>query len=111
MLLVSTMGVRARRIASVSEESKPSGGSCGSGDNPFVGAPCGGSFVEGRGCDEDALVFGDVPAASPCTLLNKISLRRDRTAEVRSSRGSMISAACRSIKSDCVRIIIGGEWI
>lgn|SRR6266702_8702805 len=117
-LLPSMMGVRVRCITSGSEEPKPSGGSCGSGEEPSVGIPLGGSFIEGRReGDEGALVFGDVGVTpgtgAPCTRPDNISLRRDRTAEVRSSRGSMTSAASRSIKSNWVKAILGGEkvWV
>jgi hypothetical protein len=106
------MGVGVRRIASGSEEPKPSGGSCGRGESP-AGVPLGGSFIEGRGvCDIGALRFGDEGVAgSPCIRLDNILLRRVLIAEVRSSRGSMTSAVSRSIKSDWVRAILGGQEV
>lgn len=106
------MGVRVRRIASGSEEPKPSGGSCGREESP-AGVPLGGSFIEGGVvCDVGASTFEvEATPEAPCIRLDNIPLRRVRTAEVRSSRGSMVSAASRSIKSDCVKVILGGEGV
>lgn len=106
------MGVRARRIISGSEESKPSGGSCGRDKAP-TDVPLGGSFIEARGvCDVGSLTFGEEEVVgSPCRRLDNILLRRVLIAEVRSSRGSMTSAVSRSMKSDWARAILGGEEV
>jgi hypothetical protein len=100
----SVMGVRARRVASEgSEEPVSIGGILGRGGDSSPDERLTGSSVEGR-CDGGALVCSGFKVAlgdlGGSTRWVKIFMRRDRTTEVRSLRGSIPSAESRSRNSN-----------
>jgi hypothetical protein len=100
----SVMGVRTRRVASDGSERPVSiGGILGRGGDSSPDERLTGSSVEGR-CDGGALVcsgfkvaLGDVGGS---TRWVRIFMRRDRTTDVRSLRGSIPSADSRSRNSN-----------
>jgi len=86
-LSASTMGVRARCVASGPDEAKPWDGRRGREVNPSRGVPVTDSPVEGRGGSvEDVLEFGSLGGTfgdeRACILRERMFKRRDRTAEV-----------------------------
>ena len=103
--LPSTMGVRARRCDSDPDEPKPRDGRRGREVVPSCGIPVAGPSVEEREVNVggtlgfDSLEFA-LGGEGACIRRERMLKREDRTTDVRSFRGSMVSAVSRSKKSD-----------